>query len=51
VRTRDSLLRSADAALGAAKRDGGGRVCVYQQEGQIYTPLVGMGAGEPRGDG
>jgi len=46
VRTRDSLLRSADAALGAAKREGGGRVCVYQQEGQIYTPLVGN---EPRG--
>jgi diguanylate cyclase (GGDEF)-like protein len=41
VRTRDSLLRSADLALGMAKREGGSRVCVYQQEGQIYTPLVG----------
>lgn len=51
VRTRDSLLRSADVALGAAKRDGGGRVCVYQQEGQIYTPFVGNGAAEQRGEG
>jgi diguanylate cyclase (GGDEF)-like protein len=53
VRTRDSLLRSADVALGAAKRDGGSRVCIYQQEGQIYTPLVGADprASEPRGDG
>jgi len=51
VRTRDSLLRSADIALGCAKREGGGRVCVYQQEGQIYTPLVGSDGGppEPRG--
>ena len=53
VRTRDSLLRSADLALGVAKREGGGRVCVYQQEGQIYTPLVGTpgGATEGRGQG
>ena len=47
VRTRDSLLRSADLALGMAKREGGARVCVYQQEGQIYTPLVGSDAGPP----
>jgi len=53
VRTRDSLLRSADLALGMAKREGGARVCVYQQEGQIYTPLVGSpgGATEARGQG
>jgi len=53
VRTRDSLLRSADVALGAAKRDGGSRVCVYQQEGQIYTPLVGSDprAPAPGGEG
>jgi diguanylate cyclase (GGDEF)-like protein len=51
VRTRDSLLRSADVALGVAKREGGGRVCVYQQEGQIYTPFVGADhdAGERKG--
>jgi len=51
VRTRDSLLRSADLALGMAKREGGGRVCVYQQEGQIYTPLVGHGGGDSEGRG
>jgi two-component system cell cycle response regulator len=53
VRTRDSLLRSADLALGMAKREGGARVCVYQQEGQIYTPLVGLAGdgSEGRGQG
>ncbi len=51
VRTRDALLRSADVALGVAKREGGGRVCVYQQEGQIYTPLFGTAASERRGQG
>jgi two-component system, cell cycle response regulator len=49
VRTRDSLLRSADLALGVAKREGGARVCVYQQEGQIYTPLVGSAETDRRG--
>jgi diguanylate cyclase (GGDEF)-like protein len=51
VRTRDSLLRSADVALVAAKREGGARVCVYQQEGQIYTPLVGLAGGGSEGRG
>jgi len=40
VRTKDALLRSADAALGIAKREGGRRVCVHQQEGQIYVPIT-----------
>jgi two-component system cell cycle response regulator len=39
VRTKDALLRAADQALGNAKREGGRRVCVHQQEGQIYTPV------------
>jgi diguanylate cyclase (GGDEF)-like protein len=50
VRTKDALLRGADAALHAAKRDGGNRICVYQQQGHMYTP-VNSGAsveGEPR---
>jgi two-component system cell cycle response regulator len=51
VRTRDSLLRSADLALSVAKREGGARVCVYQQEGQIYTPLVGSPGGADQGRG
>jgi diguanylate cyclase (GGDEF)-like protein len=39
VRTKDGVLRAADAALAQAKRDGGSRICVFQQEGYLYTPL------------
>jgi two-component system cell cycle response regulator len=39
VRTKDALLRAADAALAQAKRDGGNRICVFQQEGYLYTPV------------
>jgi two-component system cell cycle response regulator len=39
VRTKDGVLRAADAALSQAKRDGGSRICVFQQEGYLYTPL------------
>jgi two-component system, cell cycle response regulator len=38
VRTKDALVRAADSALQQAKRDGGNRICVYQQQGYIYTP-------------
>jgi len=41
VRSKDALLRAADAALHQAKRDGGNRVCVFQQQGYMYTPLAG----------
>ncbi len=41
VRTKDALLRAADAALHQAKRDGGNRICVFQQQGYLYTPAVG----------
>jgi len=44
VRTKDALLRGADAALHAAKRDGGNRICVYQQQGHMYTPVSGASA-------
>lgn len=40
VRTKDALLRAADAALAQAKREGGNRICVFQQQGYIYTPAV-----------
>jgi len=38
VRSKDSLVRAADGALQQAKRDGGNRICVFQQQGFIYTP-------------
>lgn len=38
VRTKDSLLAALEAALLDAKRKGGNRLCVFQQEGFIYTP-------------
>jgi len=40
VRSKDALLRAADAALRQAKRDGGNRVCVFQQEGYLYSPVA-----------
>src|SRR6185436_12773317 len=39
VRTKDALLRGADTALRQAKRDGDNRICVFQQEGYLYTPV------------
>ncbi|MCB9577516.1 MAG: diguanylate cyclase [Polyangiaceae bacterium] len=47
VRSKDALLRASDAALHHAKRDGGNRICVFQQHGYLYTPVVGEGTGEP----
>jgi two-component system, cell cycle response regulator len=41
VRSKDALLRAADAALHQAKKDGGNRICVFQQHGYLYTPVVG----------
>ena len=37
----DGLLRSADLALFQAKREGGDRICVFQQQGYIYSPTLG----------
>jgi diguanylate cyclase (GGDEF)-like protein len=47
VRTKDALLRAADSALALAKRDGGNRICVHQQKGQFYTPVVGTPSKAP----
>lgn len=38
VRTRGALLAALEAALREAKRRGGNRLCVFQQEGFLYTP-------------
>jgi diguanylate cyclase (GGDEF)-like protein len=38
VRTREALLKAADAALLQAKREGGGKLCVFQQKGFIFSP-------------
>lgn len=38
VRTKEALLGALEAALLEAKRRGGNRLCVFQQEGFIYTP-------------
>jgi two-component system, cell cycle response regulator len=55
VRSKDALLRAADTALHQAKRDGGNRLCVFQQQGYLYTPMAGsptleitVGSGESR---
>jgi diguanylate cyclase (GGDEF)-like protein len=44
VRTEQALILAADRALGQAKREGGARICVFQQDGQIYTPGADIGA-------
>jgi diguanylate cyclase (GGDEF)-like protein len=38
VRTKEALLQALESALLEAKRRGGNRLCVFQQEGFIYTP-------------
>lgn len=38
IKTKEALLRAADSALTHAKREGGDRVCVFQQQGTVYTP-------------
>ena len=41
VRAKDALIRAAESALAQAKREGGNRICVFQQQGYIYTPAIG----------
>ncbi len=49
IRSKESLLKSAEDAAAQAKRSGGGRICAYQQQGYIYTPPA-FGGG-PGGSG
>ncbi|MCC6645738.1 MAG: diguanylate cyclase [Polyangiaceae bacterium] len=39
VKTKDALLRAADRAVSDAKREGGNRICVFQHQGYIYSPV------------
>jgi two-component system, cell cycle response regulator len=48
VRSKDQLIRAAESALGEAKREGGNRICVFQQQGYIYTPQVAAPPREAR---
>lgn len=38
VRSKDQLVRAAEASLLRSKRDGGDRICVFQHQGYIYSP-------------
>lgn len=44
VRTKEALLAALESALLEAKRRGGNRLCVFQQEGFVYTPNGDEGA-------
>ncbi len=47
VRSKDQLLRAAEASLLRSKRDGGDRICVFQHQGYIYSPGLGAPAATP----
>jgi len=47
ARTPEAILRTAEAALDEARREGGGRICVFQQRKYLYTPGTG---GAPRSE-
>jgi two-component system cell cycle response regulator len=52
VRTKEAVLRGAEAALREAKQAGGNRVCVFQQRGYVYTAASGDAAfAGPRQEG
>jgi diguanylate cyclase (GGDEF)-like protein len=48
VRTKEALLRAADTALAQAKREGGNRICVFQQQGYVFTPVAGARSPGPQ---
>lgn len=47
VRSKDQLLRAAEASLLRSKRDGGDRICVFQHQGYIYSPTSPTNAAGP----
>lgn len=40
VRSKEALVKAAETALHRAKRDGMNRICVFQQEGLIFSPVM-----------
>ena len=51
VRSKEALVKAAETALHRAKRDGMNRICVFQQEGLIFSPVMSPampGAAPPR---
>ena len=44
IKEPSALIRGALDALAKAKLEGGNRICVYQQDGFIYTPVSGAAA-------
>jgi diguanylate cyclase (GGDEF)-like protein len=44
VRSKEQLLRAAEASLLRSKRDGGDRICVFQHQGYIYSPPASQSA-------
>jgi two-component system, cell cycle response regulator len=51
VRTKEGLLKGAGVALREAKRAGGNRVCIFRQDGYVYTAVSETTGGSPRVDG
>ncbi len=40
VRSKEALVKAAETGLHRAKRDGMNRICVFQQEGLIFSPAT-----------
>jgi diguanylate cyclase (GGDEF)-like protein len=47
VRGKEALVKAAETALHRAKRDGMNRICVFQQEGLIFSPVTSAASPAP----
>lgn len=48
VRGKEALVKSAEIALHRAKRDGMNRICVFQQDGLIFSPTMNPAPSGPQ---